>query len=164
METLNTNHLELALSAITLCVAIVCPVLVTIINSIHSTQIRKLELKYDKQLSYYQKQQSVFNHFLEFASKQLETNYPSEKIEYIRSYHELFLMFHQNIGINYLLFMIRYSTGKTIPRKNYLLLPKHWEKSYKNLTDYSQNYSVDKSDNSPSVLGSTMPITHNASQ
>ena len=54
METLNTNHLELALSAITLCVAIVCPVLVTIINSIHSTQIRKLELKYDKQLSYYQ--------------------------------------------------------------------------------------------------------------
>lgn len=91
METLNTNHLELAISAITLCVAIVCPVLVTIINSIHSTQIRKLELKYDKQISYYQKQQSLFNHFLEFASKQLETNYPSEKIEYIRSYHELFL-------------------------------------------------------------------------
>lgn len=57
METLSTNHLELAVSAITLCVAIVCPVLVTIINSIHSTQIRKLELKYDKQLSYYQKQQ-----------------------------------------------------------------------------------------------------------
>ena len=75
-----------------------------------------------------------------------------------------FYMFHPNIGINYLLFIIRYSTGKTIPRKNCLLLPKHWEKSYKNLTDYSQNYSVDKSDNSPSVLGSPMPITHNASQ
>lgn len=91
MQSLNSDHLELAISAVTLCVAIICPVLVTIVNSVHSTHIRKLELKYEKQLSYYQKQQSVFTCFLEFASKQLETNYQSERIEYIRSYHELVL-------------------------------------------------------------------------
>lgn len=91
MESLNSDHLELAISAITLCVAIICPALVTIVNSVHGTQMRKLELKYEKQLSYYQKQQSVFNCFLEFASKQLEANYPSERIEYLRSYHELVL-------------------------------------------------------------------------
>lgn len=91
MESLNTDHLELAISAITLCVAIICPILVTIINNIHSAHMRKLELKYEKHLAYYQKQQSVFNHFLEFASKQLESNYQSERTKYIRSYHELVL-------------------------------------------------------------------------
>lgn len=88
MQTLNAGHLELAISAITLCVAIICPVLVTILNNFHATHMRKLELKYEKQFSYYRKQQSVFNRFLEFASKQLESNYQSERTEYLRSYHE----------------------------------------------------------------------------
>lgn len=91
MQTLNTGQLELAISAITLCVAIICPVLVTILNNFHATHMKKLKLKYENQISYYQKQQSVFNRFLEFASKQLEANYQSERTEYIRSYHELVL-------------------------------------------------------------------------
>ena len=91
MSGTNTFDWQMTISAITLIVAIVSPVLVTIINNFHATEIRKLELRYEKQFSYYNKQQDVFNTFLEFASKQLETNYQSERIEYIRSYHELFL-------------------------------------------------------------------------
>nr|DAF82241.1 MAG TPA: hypothetical protein [Caudoviricetes sp.] len=73
-------------------------------------------------------------------------------------------MYHLNTGSSYHLFTIRYSIEEMTPLKNYLPLPKHWEESYKNLTDYSQNYSVDKPCNSPSVLGSPMPIAHNTSQ
>lgn len=91
MSGTNTFDWQMTISAITLIVAIVSPVLVTIINNFHATKIRKLELRYEKQFSYYNKQQDVFNTFLVFASKQLETNYQSERIEYIRSYHELFL-------------------------------------------------------------------------
>ena len=58
--------------------------------------------------------------------------------------------------------------NQVLPAKTFDLaaLPARVDSSVfkKNLTDYSQNYSVNKSDNSPSMLGSTMPITHNASQ
>lgn len=91
MPETNTFDYSFVISAITLIVAIFSPVLVTVLNNIHSTKIKKIELKYEKQFSYYQKQQDVFNTFLKFASKQIESNYSGKKIEYIRSYHELLL-------------------------------------------------------------------------
>lgn len=89
--TTSIFNWNLVISSITLIVAIISPVLVTIVNNIHSTKIRKLELRYKKQNSYYTKQQSIFENYLNAISKQLESNYESERIEYIRCYHELFL-------------------------------------------------------------------------
>lgn len=85
MQTLNTGHLELAISAITLCVAIICPVLVTILNNFHATHMRKLELKYEKQFSYYRKQQSVFNRFLGicFQTIRIKLSEQSEQNTYV---------------------------------------------------------------------------------
>lgn len=80
-----------AIPAITLIVAIVSPIMVAIMNNIHNTKIRKLELKYKKQTSYFQKQQSVFDNYILYASKQIDTNYQSEHIEYIRYYGEMFM-------------------------------------------------------------------------
>ena len=61
------------------------------LNNYHNSKIRKLELYYQKQLSYYQKQESVFSSFLESASKQVVADYQSEKVEYMRYYNQLFL-------------------------------------------------------------------------
>ena len=90
---LNSNNFDWSyvISGITLVVAIVSPVLVTILNNYHNSKIRKLELDYQNQLSYYQKQESVFNSFLESASKQINHDYPSERNEYMQSYNQLFL-------------------------------------------------------------------------
>ena len=90
-STFFNFDLPTVFSAITLLVAIISPLLCSISNNIHSTKIKKLELSYEKQISYYNKQQSVFSSFLEFTSKQLETDYKTEKIEYIHAYHELLL-------------------------------------------------------------------------
>ena len=70
---LNSNNFNLSyvVSGITLIVAIISPVIVTMLNNYHNSKIRKLELYYQKQLSYYQKQESVFSSFLESASKQI---------------------------------------------------------------------------------------------
>lgn len=90
---LNSNNFDWSyvISGITLVVAIVSPVIVTILNNYHNSKIRKLELHYKKQLSYYQKQESVFSSFLESASKQIVADYQSEKVEYMRYYNQLFL-------------------------------------------------------------------------
>jgi hypothetical protein len=90
---LNSNNFDWSyvISGITLVVAIVSPVLVTILNNYHNSKIRKLELDYQKQLSYYQKQEAVFSSFLESASKQINADYQSERVEYMQSYNHLFL-------------------------------------------------------------------------
>lgn len=90
---LNSNNFNWSyvVSGITLIVAIISPVIVTILNNYHNSKIRKLELYYQKQLSYYQKQESVFSSFLESASKQVVADYQSEKVEYMRYYNQLFL-------------------------------------------------------------------------
>lgn len=90
---LNSNNFNWSyvVSGITLIVAIISPVIVTMLNNYHNSKIRKLELYYQKQLSYYQKQESVFSSFLESASKQVVADYQSEKVEYMRYYNQLFL-------------------------------------------------------------------------
>ncbi len=87
-ETFNWN---LVISAVTLIVAIFSPVIVTVLNSAHNTKIRKLELKYEKQSSYFLNQQSVFDNYIAFAAKQIESDYQSERTEYMRYYGELFM-------------------------------------------------------------------------
>lgn len=82
---------NLLISAITLIVAIASPVLVTIVNNMHNAKIRKLEMKFERQTIYSNRQHSVFQNYLDKISHQLETDYQSEKIEYLRCYHELFL-------------------------------------------------------------------------
>lgn len=91
MQNTNNSYWSIVISAITLIVAIISPVLVTILNNLHNTKIKNLELKYEKYISYYQKQEDVFNKFIDYASKQLEANYQSERVEYIHCYNELFL-------------------------------------------------------------------------
>lgn len=91
MQNVNSSYWSTIISAITLIVAIVSPVLVTILNNRHNTKLKNLELKYEKYISYYQKQETVFNKFINYASKRLEANYQSERVEYIHCYNELFL-------------------------------------------------------------------------
>lgn len=89
----NTNILNPAaiISAITLVVAIISPVIVTILNNLHSVKMRKLELNHEKKLKYFQKQQEVFNNFLQATSCQIETDYTTSRTEFIRAYSELML-------------------------------------------------------------------------
>lgn len=96
MQSPTSFNWSVVISGITLIVAILSPVLVTIMNNLHNTKIRKLELGYEKQLSYYQKQASIFNEFIKFSSKQIESNYQSERIEYMHFYNELFLYTPEN--------------------------------------------------------------------
>ena len=53
--------------------------------------MRKLELNHEKKLKYFQKQQEVFNNFLQATSCQIETNYQTSRTEFIRAYNELML-------------------------------------------------------------------------
>lgn len=82
---------NIAITAITLIVAIISPVIVAIVNNAHNTKIRKLELKYKSKTSYFQNQQSVFDNYILYVSKQIEANYQSERTEYIHYYGELFM-------------------------------------------------------------------------
>lgn len=91
MQNANSSYWSTIISAITLVVAIISPVLVTVLNNLHGTKLKKLELKCEKYISYYQKQETVFSKFIDYASKQLEANYQSERVEYIHCYNELFL-------------------------------------------------------------------------
>lgn len=76
---------------ITLAVAIISPVVVAIVNNAHNSKIRRLELKYEKQTSYFHNQQSIFDNYVLYASKQIEADYQSERTEYMRYYGELFM-------------------------------------------------------------------------
>lgn len=80
-----------AIASITLVVAIISPVVVAVLNNIHNTKIKRLELKYQKQTSYFHNQQSAFDNFVLYASKQIHSDYQSERIEYMRYYGEMFM-------------------------------------------------------------------------
>lgn len=91
MLSLKTQNLSIIIPAITLMVSIVSPVIVALINNVHNSHMKRMELKYEKLSSYYEKQQEVFSNFLSSVSRQIESNYQSQRIEYIRCYNELFL-------------------------------------------------------------------------
>lgn len=50
-----------------------------------------MEQNYSKQSSYYEKQRICIESFLSLASKQIETDYESERIEFCKCFHELLL-------------------------------------------------------------------------
>lgn len=72
-------------------VAIITPAVTTYLNNRFQLKMRKLEFAFQKQNDYYEKQRSCIENFLSFASKQIETNYQSERIEFLKCYHELLL-------------------------------------------------------------------------
>lgn len=72
-------------------VAVLTPAVTTFLNNQFQLKLKKMELKFSKQSEFYEKQRSCIEHFLTFASKQIETNYETERIEFCKCYHELLL-------------------------------------------------------------------------
>lgn len=76
---------------IALAVAIIAPSITTLINNRFQLKLKRLELNFSKQSDYYEKQRLCVENFLIYASKQIDTNYESERIEFRKSFHELLL-------------------------------------------------------------------------
>lgn len=72
-------------------VAVITPVVTTFLNNRFQLKLKKMEQNFSKQSTYYEKQRLCIETFLTFASKQIETNYESERIEFCKCFHELLL-------------------------------------------------------------------------
>jgi len=70
-------------------VAVITPAITTFLNNRFQLKLRKLEQSFSKQSIYYEKQKTCVESFLIFASKQIETDYQSERIEFCKCFHEL---------------------------------------------------------------------------
>lgn len=72
-------------------VAVITPAVTTYLNNRFQLKLKKMEQNYSKQSSYYEKQRICIESFLSLASKQIETDYESERIEFRKCFHELLL-------------------------------------------------------------------------
>ena len=72
-------------------VAVITPAVTTYLNNRFQLKLKKMEQNYSKQSSYYEKQRICIESFLSLASKQIETDYESERIEFCKCFHELLL-------------------------------------------------------------------------
>ena len=72
-------------------VAVITPAVTTYLNNRFQLKLKKMEQNYSKQSSYYEKQRVCIESFLSLASKQIETDYESERIEFCKCFHELLL-------------------------------------------------------------------------
>lgn len=81
---------------IALVVAIVAPVFTARLNNYFQLKMKELDFKFFKQTEYYQYQKVCFEKFIKFASKQIESNYKSERIDFCECFHEMLIYLPDN--------------------------------------------------------------------
>lgn len=83
-------------SWIALAVAIVTPAVTAYLNNRFQSKMKELDFQYSKQSEYYQYQKTCFENFIKFASKQIESDYKHEKIEFCECFHEMLIYLPKN--------------------------------------------------------------------
>lgn len=78
-------------SWIALIVAIISPAITTYLNNRFQLKAKSIDYKFSKQSEYYQYQKNCYENFIKFASKQIETDYKSERIEFCECFHKMLL-------------------------------------------------------------------------
>lgn len=81
---------------IALVVAIAAPVFTTRLNNYFQFKMKELDFKFSKQTEYYQYQKVCFEKFIKFASKQIESDYKSERVEFCECFHEMLIYLPSN--------------------------------------------------------------------
>lgn len=76
---------------IALIVAIAAPVFTARLNNYFQLKMKELDFKFSKQTEYYQYQKVCFEKFIKFASKQIESDYKSERVEFCECFHEMLI-------------------------------------------------------------------------
>ena len=76
---------------IALVVAIAAPVFTARLNNDFQLKMKELDFKFSKKTEYYQYQKVCFEKFIKFASKQIESDYKSERIEFCECFHEMLI-------------------------------------------------------------------------
>ena len=78
-------------SWIALIVAIISPAITTYLNNRFQLKAKSIDYEFSKQSEYYQYQKNCYENFIKFASKQIETDYKSERIEFCECFHKMLL-------------------------------------------------------------------------
>lgn len=81
---------------IALVVAIITPVFTARLNNYFQLEMKKLDYKFSKQTEYYHYQKACFENFIKFASKQIESDYKHEKIDFCECFHEMLIYLPSN--------------------------------------------------------------------
>ena len=76
---------------IALVVAIVAPVFTARLNNYFQLKMKEFDFKFSKQAEYYQYQKECFEKFIKYASKQIESDYKSERIDFCECFHEMLI-------------------------------------------------------------------------
>lgn len=78
-------------SWIALIVAIISPAITAYLNNRFQLKAKSIDYEFSKQSEYYQYQKNCYENFIKFASKQIETDYKSERIEFCECFHKMLL-------------------------------------------------------------------------
>lgn len=96
---MDNSSLQVIIAGITLTVAVVTPFLANVATNIHDTKIHKLDLKFQKQSAYLQKQQEVFSEFINISSQYIiDSRYSSDKAAFMKIANEILLYVDSNTG------------------------------------------------------------------
>lgn len=75
---------------IALAISIITPTISLLLNNLHQRKLKRLELRHQKEMEYYQKQSEVFKNFLKCSGSHLRS-INGDVFSYTSAYHELFM-------------------------------------------------------------------------
>lgn len=75
---------------IALAISIITPTISLLLNNLHQRKLKRLELRHQKEMEYYQKQSEVFKNFLKCSGSHLRS-INGDVFAYTSAYHELFM-------------------------------------------------------------------------
>ena len=75
---------------IALAISIITPTVSLLLNNLHQRKMKRLELRHQKEMSYYQKQSEVFKNFLTASGSHLRSM-TGDIFAYTSAYHEVFM-------------------------------------------------------------------------
>lgn len=75
---------------VALAISIITPTISLLLNNLHQRKLKRLELRHQKEMEYYQKQSEVFKNFLKYSGSHLRS-INGDVFAYTSAYHELFM-------------------------------------------------------------------------